>query len=103
MAVGHISYNDQLPHGRDLRRCLQLLQEGHDRLPDLLAAMAQMVDGDGSNAAHFTYVTSKFGFASDAKAKEAWDELNSLQSKFSGDGSVTFVNAALNQAFAKFG
>jgi hypothetical protein len=103
MAVSHIAFNDQISHGRDLRRCLQQMEESHVGLNDVLLVMAQMIDGDGSQAAHFTYVTTKFGFDSDAKSKAAWDELQSLASKFNTDASVSSVKAALAQAFARFG
>jgi hypothetical protein len=103
MATTHINFNDQINHGRDLRRCLQQMEESHQGLNDLLLVMAQMLDGDGSQAAHFTYITSKFGFDSDAKAKAAYEELNSLASKFNTDASVSSVRAAMAQAFARFG
>ena len=103
MAVSHISLNDQTQHGRMLRSALNKLDDGLQELTDLLAIMATMVDGDGSSSTHFPYVTSKFGFASDSKSKEAFDELNSLKYKLSTNASVTDVNAAMLQAFHKFG
>ena len=102
MAVSHIAFDDQAKHGRLLRRALQQIEEGKDNLDDTIAAMALMIDGDGSQAAHFTYMTTKFGFASDAASKAAWEELNSLKFKLSTNDSVTDVAAALAQAFAKF-
>lgn len=103
MAIGHLEYNRGTRHGNDLDLLLRSLETGLDGLVDLLAILAQMIDGDGSQAAHFTYVTEKFGFPDDATAKAAWDELNSLASKLTTDGSVSNVNAALLQAFHKFG
>ena len=103
MAVNHISFNDALPEGRALRSMLRDMEQSHIDLPTIIRRMAQMIDGDGSQDAHYTYMTTQFGFASDAKAHEAFNELNSLQSKFNTDASVTFVNAAMLQAFAKFG
>jgi hypothetical protein len=103
MAVAHISFNDQLTHGRMIRRALQSLEEGTDTLNDLMGVLATMIDGDGSQAAHFTYMTTKCGFASDAGAKAGYDELASLKFKLSTDTSQTDVNAALIQAFRKFG
>lgn len=102
MAVNHIAFNDQTNHGRILRRALQHVEEGLKELNDLLATMQQMIDGDGSQAAHFTYATEKFGFGSDAITKAAWDELNSLASKLNTNANVSDVNAALLQAFNKF-
>jgi hypothetical protein len=103
-----IQFNDQLPHGRMLRAVLNRLEEAVDGGVDLVGksgvpgTMTFMIDGDGSDAAQFGEVTTRFGFASNADAKAAWDELNSLFGKLNGDGSVSNVNAALLQAFAKF-
>lgn len=102
MAVSHLNFNDQLNHGRQLRRALQQLEESTEGLADVLAVFVRMIDGDGSDAAHFTYATAKFGFTDNATAKAAYEELSSLNSKFSGNGSVSDVNAAMVQAFAKF-
>jgi hypothetical protein len=103
MAYSHLYFNDQTNHGRLLRSCLQQMQGSHDGLVNLLSIMTTMIDGDGSSATQFGEVVTRFGFPDTATAKAAWDELNSLQSKFSGDGSVSFVNAAMKQAFSKFG
>ncbi len=84
-----------------LRRGLQQLEEGKDVLNDVLASMPHMIDGDGSNATQFSEVTSRYGFASNEAAKAAWDELNSMMFKLNTDASVSAVNAAMNQAFAK--
>lgn len=102
MAVQHIQFNDQLPHGRMLRRALDQLEEAIAKLEDLISTVTLMIDGDGSQASHFTYVTSKFGFADNATAKAAWDELNSLMFKLTTNSSITDMYAALNQAFNKF-
>lgn len=101
MAKTNIYFNDQTNHGRILRRGLNTLEEGFESLNDVLANMPHMIDGDGSDAAHFTEVTSRYGFADNATAKAAWDELNSLMAKLNTDNSVTSVNAAMLQAFAK--
>lgn len=102
MAISHLQFNDQLQHGRILRRVLNageaLLDEGND----LLATIPTMIDGDGSSAAHFAEVVTRFGFADTATAKLAWEEFQSMMSKVTGNGSVSSVNAALVQAFGKF-
>ena len=102
MATTHLAFNDQLTHGRMLRRGLDQLEEGREGINDVLASMTTMIDGDGSSAAHFTLATAKFGFPTDAAAKAAWDELNSLAAKFNTDASVSSVQSALLQAFNKF-
>jgi hypothetical protein len=101
VAVTHIAFNDQLQHGRLLRRCLNGLEDGYENLLDVIDVMAQMLDGDGSAVGHFAYHVSKFGFADTTAAKACWDELQSLKGKLSVNSSVTDVNAALLQAFAK--
>jgi hypothetical protein len=101
MAFNHIHFNDQTQYGRSLRRMLQMMEEADDLMKDVRDVMIQMRDGDGSDAAHYAEVTTRFGFVSNAKAKEAFDELDSAYSKTSGDGSVSNVRAARDQLFAK--
>lgn len=103
MAATNITFNRTLHHGQDLSRYLNDLDRVNNANGRLLAVMQHMIDGDGSDAAHFTEVTARYGFASNAKAKEAWDELNSLIAKLTTNGSVTNVQAAINQLLAKFG
>lgn len=102
MAVSHITYNHSTPHGSQLANHLLQLEGGLEGLNDDLATMARMIDGDGSQASHFTYMTGKYGFESDAVAKAAYEELQSAAAKLNTNSSVTDVNAALLQAFAKF-
>jgi hypothetical protein len=101
MAYAHIHFNDQTQYGRQLRRTLQLMEEGDDLLADVRDVMIQMRDGDGSQDAHYAELTTRFGFASDAKARAAFEELDSCYSKTSGNGSVSNVRAARDQFFAR--
>lgn len=101
MAMTHIQFNDQLQHGRYLRRVLQMTEEGRETLIKTKDVMQTMIDGDGSDAAHFTEVTTRFGFTDNATSKAAWDEINSALSKLTTDASVTNVQAALLQLFSK--
>lgn len=101
MASNHIHFNDQTSYGRQLRRMLQLMKEGDDLMRDVRDVMIQMRDGDGSQDAHYAEVTTRFGFTSDAKARAAFEELDSAYSKTSGDGNVSNVRAARDQLFAK--
>lgn len=102
MSVAHLAFNDQTNHGRILRRALQQQEDGLDGLNDVISTLQLMIDGDGSQAAHFAYATTKFGFSDDATAKAAWEELNSLAFKLNTNNSVSDVNAALKQVFNKF-
>ena len=101
MAFAHIHFNDQTQYGRKLRALLQKMEESDDLFIDVRDVLIQMRDGDGSQDAHYAEVTSKFGFASDAKAKAAFLELDSAFSKTSGNGPVDNVKAAREQLYAK--
>jgi hypothetical protein len=101
LAFNHIHFNDQTQYGRQLRRMLQMMEESDDLIKDVRDVMIQMRDGDGSVATHYAEVTARFGFTTDAKAKEAFDELDSAYSKTSGDAQVTNVRAARDQLYAK--
>lgn len=101
MAFNHIHFNDQTQYGRMLRRMLQMSEEADDLLTDVRDCIIQMRDGDGSQDAHYAEVTSRFGFASDAKSRAAFEELDSAYAKTSGNDSVTNVRAARDQLFAK--
>ena len=102
MAVQHIAFNDQLPHGRMLRRSLQQMEEGMEGLRSSLATLATMIDGDGTVADHFAYTLGKFGFSDVATAKAAYDELLALRAKLSTNAQVTQVGSALTNAFNRF-
>jgi hypothetical protein len=101
MAFNHIHFNDQTQYGRQLRRVLDQAEESDDGFTDIRDLMIQMRDGDGSQDAHYAELTTRFGFTSDAKARAAFEELDSAYSKTSGNGSVTNVRAARDQLFAK--
>lgn len=102
MAVTHIVFNASPSWGAMLRQSLRDLENGLDGLNDTIACMSRMIDGDGSSEAHFTYMVNRYGFTTNAEAKAAFEELNSLASKLNTNASVTDVNAALLQAFSKF-
>jgi hypothetical protein len=101
MAFTKIHFNEALPHGRLLRSTLTSMENGHDGLNDLMAALALMIDGDGSSETHFDEIMTRLGTTSTASAKALYDELASLRFKLNTDSSVTDVLAAINQAFAK--
>jgi hypothetical protein len=113
MAFAHISFNQSTIYGSKLRTLLNTLESGDDQFADLRDVMIQMRDGDGTQNVHYAEVVKRFGFgdydvtqgvptdAQNAKAKAAFDELDSAYSKTSGNGSVTNVRAARDQLFAK--
>lgn len=101
MASAHVFFNDQTTYGRKLRSALLKSEEADDELRDVRSVMIQMRDGDGSQDAHYSVVTTRFGFESDAKSRTAFEELDSAFNKTSGDGSVSNVRAARDQLFDK--
>lgn len=101
MAFNHIHFNNESQYGLMLRRFLQKAEESDDMFTDVRDVMIQMMDGDGSQASHFAELVGRFGFANDAAAKAAFEELDSAYSKTSGNGSVSNVRAARDQMFAK--
>lgn len=101
MAFQHIHFNDQTPYGRQLRRMLQMSEEADDLMKDVRDLMIKMRDGDGSQDVHYAEVTTRFGFMSDTKSKEAFLELDSAYAKTSGDAQVDTVRSARDQLFAK--
>jgi hypothetical protein len=113
MAFAHISFDDSSKYGQKLRRLLDLVEQSDEAFVDVRDVMIQMRDGDGSQNVHYAEVVKQFGFggyesvqgaptdAQNAKAKAAFDELDSAYSKISGNGSVTNVRAARDQFIAK--
>lgn len=102
MAVGHIAFDFHTPHGYLLKKAMDDFDSGLDALNDLFLTMGQMKNGDGSQASHFDYAVTKFGFTDNITAKAAYDELNSVLAKLNTDASVSSVNAATQQLIAKF-
>src|SRR6187431_922835 len=103
MAYGHITFNEALKHGRDLRQLMQQLEFVFDQLGHTVGEMATMVDGDGSSATHFPHMTASYGFETDAYSKAAYEELQAFYGKLNTDASVSNVKAALLQVLSKFG
>lgn len=101
MANNHIYFNQQTQFGQLLRRLLSAMEQGDDLMTDVRDCMIQMRDGDGTQDAHYVTITARFGFDSDAKARAAFEELDSAYSKTSGNVSVSNVRAARDQFMAK--
>ena len=95
MAFSYIHFDSGLQHGGMLRGALTRLENGRDDLLAVREVMIQMRDGDGSQAAHYTQVTIRFGFPNDATAKAAFEEIDSCCF------SLNSAEAAMNQLFAK--
>lgn len=101
-AALHIFFDQRSQHGSMLRNLLNQLEFGRDTLFDMVATMQLMLEGDGTQDAHYSYMTTKFGFPDVATAHTAYNELVALQAKLNTNASVTNVLAAMDQAFNKF-
>lgn len=99
--ANHIYFDPSSRFGSMLRRMLDQMELSDDLMTDVRDCMIQMRDGDGSQDSHYTEVASRFGFDTTAKARAAFEELDSAYSKTSGNGSVSNVRAARDQLFAK--
>ena len=96
MALNHITFNDQLTHGRKLRALVNNLEDAFDQCPKMLATMLEMMTGDGTLEAHFdAYLISKFGFTNAATAKACFDLLKAYNDKVDTNASVTNVKATI--------
>jgi hypothetical protein len=100
MAFNHIHFDDTTQYGRLLRQMIRTNEAADDQLADVMSLMQSMLDGDGSQDAHYTELTVRFAFPSNAIAHAAFNELASAYAKTSGNGAVTNVRAARDQMFA---
>lgn len=111
MAISHLQFNRGTYHGNLLAQGLSL-ETAREQLIKARDVMQTMIDGDGSNIAHFDEVVKKFGVdgwvadnvptnAQRTTAQAIYNELNSALSKLTTDGSVASVQAALLQLFNK--
>lgn len=101
MALGFLYYDKGTVYGGKLNSVMGDLENALNRLNGMLGTMTQMIDGDGSNDSHYTEMTSRFGFTSNAVAHNAFNELGAMHGKLFTDASVTNVRAATVQAINK--
>lgn len=101
MADNHYVFNRTLPAGFRLGVAFDALDSAK-RLIAERETMTQMLDGDGSNVAHFNAHVAAYGFTDTTNAKAAYEELGALIGKIDTDASVSNVKAAIAQALARF-
>jgi len=103
MAVDHTHYqfNPSAQSGSRLRQALSQLENGRDLCIKELATMTADLTGNGSDPAHFTNATTRYGFGSNEYTQAAWNELQSCLFKLTTDSSVDSVQAALLQLFTR--
>lgn len=97
----HIYFSSTSQFGLLLRRMLSSMEQADDLMVDVRDCMIQMRDGDGTQDAHYVEVAARFGFDTTAKARAAFEELDSASSKTSGNGTVSNVRAARDQLMAR--
>lgn len=103
MADNHFSFDRTggKAAGWRLGRAHEALELAMKGLVDERDAMIQMRSGDGSLDSHYTEVTARYGFSSDAEAHSAFLELDSVLGKLTVGSSVSSVKAAIRQFLAR--
>jgi hypothetical protein len=101
-------YNLGSTHGPFLQKAINASIEA-DRdeddalalLTEVRAIMVQMLDGDGSQEAHYATIQARFGFDSVAAAHAAFLEIDSAWGNSMNNDSRAAVKAARTQLFAR--
>jgi hypothetical protein len=99
--MAHLYFDDTTRYGRILRNVLSTIETSDDLFTDVRDVMIQMRTGDGTDAAHYAVVATRFGFQNNADAKSAFEEIDSAYSKTSGNTPVSDVRAAREQLLAR--
>ena len=99
----HYGFNRNIPAGYRLGRAHEGLDLAMVGLVAERDAMVQMRDGADcpSDSACYASVTTAYGFASNAEARGAFLELDSVVAKLTSDASQTNVYAAIKQFLAR--
>lgn len=103
MAATNIPFDRSNQFGQEIKALLNAYRKVVTDGPIVLAAMAQMVDGDGSDVSHFTEMVTLGIYENTADAKASYDELASANSKAATNASVDNVQAAYLQVCSKHG
>lgn len=103
MPKTHINFNPSTKHGHSLTLMLANFDAGLTSLGAVVGAMSTMIDGDGSDAAHFADVKTRYGFETNADAKAAYEQLVEVNDKLTTNASVTNVKNSITQLSKRFG
>lgn len=103
MASTNIQFDRSNQFGQEIKALLNAYRKVTLDGPNILAHMVHIIDGDGTQEAHFQPLVTMGVFPAAADAMAGYNELASANSKVSGDGTVDTVNTALKQACDKFG
>ena len=99
----HYGFNRNIPAGFRLGRAHESLDNAMQWLVAERDAMVQMRDGADcpSDSLCYAAVTTAYGFSSNAEARGAFLELDSVLGKLTVDSSVSNVNAAIKQFLSR--
>lgn len=103
MAETNIQFDRSNQFGQEIKALLNAYRKVVTDGPIILGAMALMLDGDGSQLAHYQTMVDIGIYPTTTDAKESYAELQSANSKCNTDASVDTVNTAFNQVCAKHG
>ena len=103
MASTNIDFDRSNQFGQEIKAYLNALRKANQDGPNILTAIVHMVDGDGSQEAHFAELVAKGIYPTTADAMASYNEIASVNAKLTTDGSVTSVDAAIKQVCAKHG
>lgn len=103
MAETNISFDRSNQFGQEIKALLNAYRKVVSDGPLILESMALMLDGDGSQLAHFQTMVDLGIYPTTTDAKESYLELQSANSKCNTDASVDSVNTAFKQVCAKHG
>ena len=101
MSGTHYPFNRSLPAGFRLGRAHEELDASVQVLVDERDTMVQMRVGTGLLDSDYAGVKAAYGFTTDADAKNAFLELDSLLAKINTDNAVTTVKTAIGQFLAR--
>lgn len=103
MAATNIPFDRSNQFGQEIRALLLAYRKVNEDGPNILEAMGHMIDGDGSDVAHFAEMVTLGIYENTTDAKASYDELASVNAKLTSNTSQTNVDAALKQVCAKHG
>ena len=103
MATTHVQLNRNNQFGSEITHLINAYRKVNADGPNIIAAMACMIDGNGSDEAHFTEMVTLGIYENTADAKASFDELSSINFKLTTNASVSDCDAALKQVCSKHG
>jgi hypothetical protein len=97
----YVNYTVTSTHGKYLQRALVTSEDGDRYLKQVRDTMVQMLEGDGTQDAHYSTIQARFGFDTVVTAHAAYLQIDTAYQKTSGDGNVSSVRSARDQLFSQ--